>query len=370
MKRAAPMFFLLIFLLSGCGEYEEREREVGFKGLAKVNHLLAAERMAQNMGLQASSYAGAPSLPPPPGTTLVLPAEALQSDGQLQEMEDWILEGGNLIVYLTLKNRLAMRWSGGGESELPFQSFLEFFEMEVTKVEAKEDENGLNGKITSLSYHEDDEEPYETDFFSPYLLIESGSKKEDARAFHCYDYGEGTLTVLGSAQLFDNKHLGKAEHAKLLWDLLSFGAEEQVWFIHSTRLSFFKLLWQRAPQAVLLLLVTLALLVWWAARGFGPKFVRGTNPSARLDEHLEASGSFFLKHKAEGLVVVRLKERLLRKLARATNLPINASEEELLAAASKQEILNATESEALTAEPQPKTLLGTLQTLKNLEKRL
>lgn len=368
MKGRWWLLSLLVLLLTGCGEYEEREREVGYKGLAKINHLLAAERLANEMGLKASSYAGAPSLPPAPRTTLVLPADALQSEGQLEEISDWVSEGGNLIVYLTLQNKRKRAWNSEGEKEEPFQVFLDFFEMAVEENEAEEGSSMRGEKVESLAFAE--EEPYETDFRSPYLLSDKEAPETGSKAFFSYNYGEGDLTILGSAQLFDNQHLGKAEHATLLWDLLDMGQNEQVWFIHSTRLSFFKLLWQRAPQFVLLLLVTLALLVWWAARGFGPKFIRGTNPSAKLDEHLEASGAFFLKHKAEGLVIFQLRERLFRQLARATNQPINLSAGELIIAAKEQDVLKVEEQEALTSEIESKTLLETLRTLKNLEKRL
>ena len=79
---------------------------------------------------------------------------------------------------------------------------------------------------------------YPTDYDSPGCCTKG----------HCNPtiIGEGTLTVLATAELFTNKSIGKKEHATLLWDLLTEGREDQVWIIHSTRLSFFKLLWQQA----------------------------------------------------------------------------------------------------------------------------
>ena len=341
MKVWQGLVAIVALLLVGCGKYEEREREVGFKGLAKINHLLGAERLANEMGLKASSYAGAPTLPPAAGTTLMLPAESLQSVGQLNEMEEWLFEGGNLIVYLTLENR--KRFSRNDENATaPYRAFLEHFSL---RAELAEDEEGKreSAHITSLGF-EDDEE-YQTDFKTPFLITDDDYPDQAPKAFYSYEYGDGTLTVLASAQLFTNESIGKGEHATLLWHLLTEASEEQVWFIHSTRISFFQLLWQRAPQAVVLMLVTIVLLVWWASRGFGPKFIRGTNPSARLDAHLHASGAFFVKHRADLLVVSQLQGRLFRKLARALNQPFNAAEGDLLLLAEKEGVLNTPNGE-------------------------
>lgn len=372
MSLSLPRILLaaFVFLLAGCGEYEEREREVGFKGVARVNPLLAAERMANEMGLKAASYQGAPSLPPAPGTTLILPAESLQGEGQLEEIADWVLDGGNLIAYLTLENKRSELRGEGDNGEDRFVPFLTYFGLTYELNPSEKESTEWGGRIEALSFEEDSIQSYRAQYRSPYLLSDTDFAEDPPRPIRCYDYGDGSLTVLGSAQLFDNKHLGEGEHATLLWDLLSFGQEEQVWFIHSTRLSFARLLWQQAPQAVVMLAVVLGLLVWWAARGFGPKFVRGADPAAKLDEHLEASGAFFLKHRAEGLVIARLRERIFRRLARSTNLPFNVEVAELLTAGRKEEVLSAVESEALTSEPNPKNLLEILRTLKSLDKRL
>ena len=358
------MMAVLSLLLAGCGKYEKREREVGFKGEAKLNHLLAAERLATELGLNASSYAGAPSLPPAAGSTLVLPAETLQSVGQLSEIGDWISEGGNLVAYLTLQDE---ERSAFEEEEEPFQAFLEYFSLEAVPVK-KAGKGKQDLQIRSLGFQDD--KKYEADFRTPYLLLDYDSPNRAPRVLQSYNYGDGTLTVLATAELFTNESIGKEEHATLLYDLLSEGQEEQVWIIYSTRLSFFKLLWQQAPYAVVTLLMTILLLVWWASRGFGPKFVRGANPLARLDEHLEASGSFFVKHGADALVISELQGRLFRDLARALNQPLHAPRADLLSLADKQGFLDATERGALTSQPTGKTLLTTLQTLKNLDKKL
>ena len=377
MKRLLVRASLLVsLLLMGCGKYEEFEREVGYKGLAKLNRFLAAERFAQEMGFEASSYAGAPTLPPKPGATIIIPAEALQSVGQLEEMSEWVIEGGNLIAYLTVaKNRVYQK---NPKEEEPFQAFLDYFGFEsLVRFRDEVDEVDEESELTKTNFLGEkvekvflNEGQYETDFRTSYFLVDSDDLEAEASPVCTYDYGDGSLTVFGSAELFTNRSIGKAEHASLLWEVLSDGKNETVWLIHSTRLSFFGLLWQKASYAVTLLLISVTLLIWWASRGFGPKFVRGTNPTARLDEHLEASGSFFRKHNAEVEVIRHQREKILRRLARVTNEPLNLSLNDLIQKGQQQGFIERQEVAALVETPDKKTLLTTLQTLKNLEQKL
>ena len=368
--------FIVLFSLVGCkkrdGEYVEKEREIGYEGEAKINRFLAAERFLEKMGLKASSYGGAPSLPPPEGATVILPAASLQSQGQLAEITDWMMEGGNLIAYLTSEKERPFLWGPEGpqDEEEGFVTFLDYFGLEVDYRHAAKDEGHQfwGEKVESLGFDRADR--YVTDFRSPYFVKDRENFGGDAQPFVSYDYGEGSLAVFGSAELFTNRSIGKAEHASLFWAIADQGQNDTVWLIHSTRLSFFTLLWQRAPYAVVMLLVGVVLLVWWASRTFGPKFARGTNPSAKLDEHLEASGSFFRKHKAEEEVISHLRNKLFRRLARAMNQPFNVSSGDLISLGREEGVLDKAEATALTDRPTDKTLLTTLQTLKNLEHKL
>ena len=376
MSRLFGFLALFILFLTGCqkGKYEEKEREIGYKGIARVNRLLAAERFASEMGLEANSYAGAPSLPPPEGTTLVVPVKSLQSEGVLSEMGEWVLDGGNLVVYLTLdKEQSFFRQE---EDEEAARAFLDYFAFELVDLSGSsdededEDEDEVDGRQVTKVSLADGEGVYQTDFRVKKFLRDTEFDESEAGSMLRYTYGDGYLTVLVTGEPFRNRNLAKAEHASILWDILSVGDGDAVWFVHSTRVSFFKLLWEQASGALTLLLVTLVLLIWWAARGFGPRFVRGEDPAAQLDEHLEASGAFFMKHRAEGEVIENLRAKLFRRLARATNLPFNLPRPELAMRGREMGVLSMKESTALTERSTEKTLLGLLETLRNLDKKL
>ncbi|WP_200390305.1 DUF4350 domain-containing protein [Roseibacillus ishigakijimensis] len=350
-------------LLAACGRFEEKEREVGYQGLAKINHFLAAQRLAEEMGLAAGSYAGAPALPPPTGTTLVVSAASLQSEGQLWEISQWMDEGGHLVVYMVLQNKDWL-WYESSDFDDYFAPFLNYFQLALEFPGGDEKAK----KVSALA-------PfglgtYATEFETPFLIDDLEDYEAPAESIRSFDYGGGSLTVMATAEPFTNRHLGKGEHATLLWDLLTLEEGDAVWFVYSTRLSFFRLLWEKASAAVVAFLLLLIFFVWWAARGFGPRFHRLEVSTAKLDEHLQASGAFFRKHRAEDAVLAPLRERLLHRLAKATNLPFNTPASELVAVARERALLGPDDEVALLTPVTAKGLLERLQHLSQLDKKL
>ena len=207
MKRPFHYWLLLplFFLLSGCGEYEEKTREVGYKGLAKIDRFLAAQRFATGMGKEAFSYAGAPTLPPPAGASLILPAVSLQSEGQLSDIADWALAGGNLIVYLDSGEA---QWRAGLADEENYETFLTYFgfaqvenesfpEDPFLEEDSEGDEEPENNSEEQVAEEEEESyiffrsEAYKVDFNSPYLITSTDLDDDEAGAVSSYDYGEG-----------------------------------------------------------------------------------------------------------------------------------------------------------------------------------
>lgn len=382
MKKSFLLLLLAIWLPS-CGEYEEKTRDIGYKGLAKVDHFLAARRMSEELGWTAFSYSGVPGFPPPADATLVVPVASLQSDGVLAEVEEWLTSGGNLIAYLTPPDE---RWQRS-EVSRDWENFLDYFQFEVSLVkdlqpaeyahllpesEESEESGGLQSEeeLTLQSLSLDREEDYLTEFETNLLIRDTEFEGSTYSGAESYDFGEGTLTVLATAQPLSNEGIASGEHATLLHDLIAMGRGGEVWFIYSTRISFFGLLWQRAPYAVLALGVAILILVWWAARGFGPRFTRGTDSNPKLDEHLSASGAFFIKHRAETLVVQEYRTTLLRKVARSLNLPLNSTARDLLEAADEQDLLTAEELAAMSQPLSEKSLITTLRNLQSINQKL
>ncbi|MEM9081146.1 MAG: DUF4350 domain-containing protein [Verrucomicrobiota bacterium] len=369
-----------LLVVVGCdfgGKYEEREREIGYKGLARVDHFLAAKRLAEKQGMVAMTYAGLPKFPPPEGTVLMVPLASLQGDGLLSEIDDWIVEGGHLVAFAVMQEETS--WGVYGEDGGALENFCYFFDFEYEwdfdqfdfgddEEEDSDKEEVVREVDFAESYHL--EGSYETEFETPLLIRDVEEEDGEWKAMHSYSYGEGLLTVLATAEPFTNREIGKAEHASLLWDLIGQGEEERVWFVYSARLSFFGMLWDAAPGAILALGGFVLVLVWWAWKGFGPRYHRVGNESAQLKEHLMASGYFFFRHRAEGLVLERMREGLRQRLARKVNVPFNEDVGVILGKAQEQELLSDEELGALQGEGGEKQLVRQLEILQTLDKRL
>lgn len=379
---AASVFF------TGCGEMVEEEVEIGLQGIAKYDHFLAASRMLREMGLETGSYAQLPQFPPPPNTTLFLPASALKSEGMLSELDDWVYsDGGVLICFL----------ERGGDTDL-FQydqgaskDFLDYFEIGYEQIsdfkfevvpedkeekkeyfkkkmreeldsikpnkkedaEKAEDEEEDPTEVKELVFEEEGEmRPYyKTDFTNNYYIhytdVEYAEDEDDDFICLDYDWGEGRIHMWSTVAPFTNDHLMKEEHATLLWDLVQLGEPKRVWFVHSSQLSFMKLLWEKGAFALVTLALLLFLWIWASTQRFGPMFKTINATKNTLSDHLTASGYFFTKHKADALIIEAVKEKLYMKLARQANLPINAPAETIISVCETKALLNNTQLDLL-----------------------
>lgn len=385
----------------------EEEVEIGLQGIAKYDHFLAASRMLREMGLETGSYAQLPQFPPPPDTTLFLPASALKTEGMLSKLDEWVYyDGGVLVCFL----------ERGGDTDL-FQydqgsadDFLEYFEIGYENVseyqidvipedkeekkkyfkekmregldsikpsqnkeeEEKTDEEEDPTEVKELTFDEDGEmRPYyKTDFTNNYYIhyTDQEYSEDEDDDFICldYDYGEGRIHMWSTVAPFTNDHLQKEEHATLLWDLIQLSEPKRVWFVHSSQLSFWKLLWEKGSYAIMTLTLLLFLWIWASTQRFGPMFKTIHATKNTLSDHLTASGYFFTKHKADALIIEAVKEKIYVKLARLANLPINTPAEDIISASEKQELLNSTQLNLLR-NPLPEKKVAQLLYISELQ---
>jgi hypothetical protein len=82
-------------------EKVEVEQEVGYRGEARLNPLLAAERLYTGLGAPARTLPGALGKLPPNDYALLLVSERRAiSQKQLDALKDWVRHGGRLVVAL------------------------------------------------------------------------------------------------------------------------------------------------------------------------------------------------------------------------------------------------------------------------------
>lgn len=90
----------MALLLSACdGHWEEVEKVTGYRGKARVNPFLAAERVLDQLGHDAERKLYLSQMPSY-DAVMVLSAEGGLSEGRTQQVFDWVENGGHLIYCL------------------------------------------------------------------------------------------------------------------------------------------------------------------------------------------------------------------------------------------------------------------------------
>lgn len=302
--------FLTLWLVS-C-EYEETSREVGHRGRARVNPYLAAERFLHVYGVPVEMSPGWPDLDRSLNL-VVFPAGVLGSARHLDLLDEWVYDGGHLLVTLGHGETHPGDWDGGSSSlaELPGAVLDWLGEWGVEVVEPKlGDDNpvperrGFDGTVYNLAVG------------SRLRIVEEGGRESSLVEL---EYGDGLVTVLSDARPLRNRYLGEQDHAELLHALVSAsGRPGRVAFVRGAGVSFFGMLWDRGAPAVVGLLVLLGLWLWRNLPRFGPLDAGGAASGQRAyDHHLEAIGDFHWRLDRGASLLRPLREGLPERIRRA-----------------------------------------------------
>src|SRR5947208_1017200 len=85
----------------------QEDVEAGYRGPARLNPFLAAERLYTRLGVQAHTLPGAARpLPAPDQALLVLSRRRALSAAELRDLLDWVRRGGRLVIALDEAPRL------------------------------------------------------------------------------------------------------------------------------------------------------------------------------------------------------------------------------------------------------------------------
>jgi len=272
---------VLLLSIVSCGDYEEVEKEIGYKGKARINPWLAAEKFAENYGYEVKSTIGWKD-PQWDDAVWVMPAAVLSNKIYVQRMEQWLLQGGHLI--LVVEHTLPAddwreTWSAVPELEQPLKEMLE-----RAHITLNEQGNASAGQITLQ------EESYQVSASSRTQI-----KAEDAPAvFVSKERGRGRLTVLTDGRILRNRWISDSQHAALFKALLEITEYEgKVGFMRGTGLSFWEMMTEHLWPLLLGLGVVIVLWLWRSFVRFGPVEPANAVPVLRgYDHHLEALGDF------------------------------------------------------------------------------
>jgi hypothetical protein len=305
--------------LAGC-ETREVEYEIGYKGAARLNPWLAAERMVARYGYEVESLAGWRA-PEDDDAVWFVPAAVLGNESFVRRVEQWAKDGGHLVVLLEKAGVERSDWREFGP-ELALEPALARM--------LRRAGIALNESATTTS-------PLRVEqvvvFDGEPFVVNAGAGEKVAveggtpGGFASVLVGGGRLTAVADARMFRNRWIGEQEHAELLMALVdAAGFDGPVVFIRGASLSFWGMLRRHLWAVLVGLAVLLGLWLWKNLCRFGPLEAAAPPPVARgYDHHLEALGNFHWQlDRAAGLLgPLRepLAERGQRGLSRAGGTP-------------------------------------------------
>jgi hypothetical protein len=300
-RRRASGRTLLLALLAGLAlgaggrlylryyEPEVEHVEVGWRGEAATNPLLAAERLLRRLGYPVHRCDGELGLPPHDHLLIMLNRSELVTRFRKPELLRWMRQGGRLIV-----TPAAGWWRGVADP------LLAEFGVKVKSLDVKQHARTLLRVRMAL-------EPVQ-DHGS--VRMYRGSRLVDTRAAAAYrqgdklgstvlvfGYGKGELTVLSSELFLNNSFIGQDDNAAfLLWLVLGRGGSARRPTPRGIELSSFDempalvtLLAQYGWTALVPALLLVASIAWRATARFGPLLPDPPQERRGLLEHLGAA---------------------------------------------------------------------------------
>jgi hypothetical protein len=304
---------LLAVLLSGCGNSTTEEYIIGYRGVARSNPFLAAERTLTALGcyvehMQSIDVRGKS------GGVLITNPRAFINYGDTDETMRWVHGGGHLVLLMSGSER----WRSDFDN-FDFKDFVRLLKQDAPSEESnklleqlglKAEEHGF--KVTQEAAKSETQVSIDDEKLKCFLPGELQFTREprgDVRAggtnpsLVSFERGEGRITILASAHPFRNRWLGEADHATLLWSIVQMGGDYQVWFCDGARMSFLAMLWSHGWMAIVAVGILIGVWLWKNLPRFGPLRAVQVESSRDFTTHLELTGAFLWRqHEARSLL--------------------------------------------------------------------
>jgi hypothetical protein len=308
------VFWILFvtLLLAGCNPGPTRERETGYKGKARLDAYLAAERFLERYGYAVESKPGWPRLDHDVAM-VILPGSVLSTEAYVREMSAWIADGGHMVCLLDHAESHHDDWSrfgGPHESEELSEPLTRWFEdcgikvshADATKLKADKPVRigGDDFKIEAES------------------VTGISVQGADTAVFGQLEYGSGLITVLADARPLRNKYISDHDHAAFLLALTRESPfEGKIVVVRDAALSLWSLLWRHGWPALAGLLALTVVWLWKNMPRFGPLRREEARTTLRdYDHHLEALGDFQWRLDKGASMLRPLRESVIERAQR------------------------------------------------------
>ncbi|WHS59230.1 DUF4350 domain-containing protein [Pseudomonas sp. G2-4] len=283
---------------------------------ARANPYLAAEHFLRQQGINvehANDLSVLPSLEPRQHSLLLLGERTHMTPREVDQLMNWTRAGGRLLFVAEAL------WDDNTKSSgdlLLDRVHLRQLLSEDLKEPAPELIKDRYPELTKL-YLEDEEAPayigFDTDFHleDPQNLAQAWANSALATHMMQLTLGLGSITVITDAELWKNEHIDQYDNAWLLWYL---GADTDVTLLFNTdHDDLLTLLLRYFPQALVALLALVALWLWRSAVRHGPLQQPAPKARRQLEEHLQASAGFHLRHNGQQQLLQTLQQDILRR---------------------------------------------------------
>jgi hypothetical protein len=202
-----------------------------------------------------------------------------------------------------------------------------------------------NGALSSLAF-EGIDYGFTADFRGsgslshPWFYTEEGEEYDGERPFYWAGndraitfmqlyVGEGMLTVLADADIWNSGQVGHFDHAFLLQTLTE--ESGQVVLLYGALVpTLWEIIWRHFPELVIVLLVLLAAWTLHRTRRFGPLIETDNSTRRSYREHIQAVGNFFWRRQMSDQLLAAARRDLWQLLAKRSPESQQLSESEKL----------------------------------------
>jgi hypothetical protein len=294
---------MFVLALAGCGRYEIQEYETGYKGPARLNPWLAAERFTARYGHRVLSLKTWRE-PAWDDAVWFAPASVLGNASYVRKAGDWVRDGGHLVVLLERAGAEISDWRMfGTEVELPAPLVELLASADIAVAERKNRA----------------EETHQVEFEGREFRLHGGGGKEVSAAegppgiFASARLGDGRISAVADAGMFRNRWIDEHDHAAFLLALIDAADfEGSVLFSRGASLSFWHMLKTYLWPVLIGLLATLAVWLWKNLPRFGPlEAAEPPSPARGYDHQLAAVGSYHWRADRATVLLAPLRERIV-----------------------------------------------------------
>lgn len=291
-------------------EKVSEEVDVGFKGEARTNPYLAAQRFFETYDIEVTTVEGLAQELPEAITFIVPTGRYEMGPKEAQRYLDWVERGGHLVVTAAQgyyyegekqDHLLEMVGLSLAENTLTRRAFSG---MEEDEEDDTSDSITAEADLTQPVVHADwPGIPYLlTVDMNDYYRIDSGAAEhpvvlqlEDIIGAYLVRLriGKGYLTVVYNSHFMTNQYIARHDHAAFLWQVATINTPRPVWLVYLDNMPSLAVWLARfAWTALLSFGVFLLVWLWYASRRFGPLLPPVVMARRRLLEHVEATGRY------------------------------------------------------------------------------